>query len=376
MQFTASAQSTNIRLNQLGFYPNAPKIAIVTNAESGKFYVLNNKGATVYSSNLMQSAQPAFSGKYTLIANFSALNTLGQYVLNISGTGKSYMFNIKSSVYKSVANAAVKAFYFRRASIPLAEQYAGKWKRAEGHPDDKVIVHPSAADAKRPAGTIISSPRGWYDAGDYNKYIVNSGISTATLLSLCEDFPAYVKTAKLNIPESNNELPDVLDEALWNLRWMLTMQDPNDGGVYHKLTNAGFDGMIMPDKALTTRYVVQKGTAATLDFAAVMAQASRIFKQYPKQLPGLADSCVKAAEYAWEWSVKNPHVIYDQDEMNKHFTPKITTGAYGDGDVSDEWFWAAAELLTTTGKDEYYDRLALNKASKISVPATWGQVNY
>src|SRR5471030_2498462 len=235
-----------------------------------------------------------------------------------------------------------------RASLALNEKYAGKWARAEGHPDTTVLIHPSAASEKRPAGTRISSPRGWYDAGDYNKYIVNSGISTSTLLSLYEDFPAYMKTVKLNIPESGNGIPDILNEILWNLRWMLTMQDLNDGGVYHKLTNAAFDKFEMPDKATAPRYVVQKGTAATLDFAAVMAQASRIFKKFPKELPGLADSCLTQANKAWDWAVKNPDVAYNQDAMNKKFSPAVTTGAYGDRIFSDEFIWAASELFVTT----------------------------
>src|SRR6202012_2449680 len=158
-------------------------------------------------------------------------------------------------VNKDVADASIKAYYFMRASIPLPEKYAGKWARAEGHPDTSVLVHPSAATDQLPAGTIISSPRGWYDAGDYNKYIVNSGISTGTLLSLYEDFPAYMKGVKLNIPESGNGLPDEWNEILWNLRWMLTMQDPNDGGVYHKLTTSAFDKFEMPNKDTARRYV-------------------------------------------------------------------------------------------------------------------------
>ncbi|MET3979788.1 endoglucanase [Mucilaginibacter sp. UYP25] len=375
LQFIASAQTVNIRLNQIGFYPDAPKMAVVTNGKPGKFYIQNSKGKTVFNGNLKQSVQPAFSGKYTYVANFGLFNQLGRYTLNIPGVGSSYTFEIKPVIYKNVADAAIKAFYYQRASIALEEKYAGKWKRAEGHPDDKVLIHPSAVSENRPAGTIISSSRGWYDAGDYNKYIVNSGISTATLLSLYEDLPTYMKTVKLNIPESNNQLPDVLDEVLWNLRWMLTMQDPQDGGVYHKLTNANFDKMIMPDHATTTRYLVQKGTAATLDFAAVMAQASRVFKNYPDQVPGLADSCLNAAEYAWRWAINNPAVVYNQDELNKHFTPQITTGAYGDRHFDDEWFWAASELLATTGKDEYYNNLKIEQNSKISIPASWAQVN-
>src|SRR5205823_2120648 len=177
---------------------------------------------------------------------------------------------------------AIKGFYYQRTAIDLPVKYAGQWARPAGHPDTRVLIHPSAASADRPAGTVISSPKGWYDAGDYNKYIVNSGITMGTLLSLCEDFPDYIKKLNTNIPESTNNVPDVLDEVLWNLRWMLTMQDPADGGVYHKLTNASFDGMVMPDKATKERYVVAKSITATLDFAAVMAQASRVIKPYNK----------------------------------------------------------------------------------------------
>jgi endoglucanase len=378
LQLTSSAQTIpagnpNIKLNQIGFYPAASKVAVITNTKGGKFYIQNSNKKTVFTGELKQSAQPAFSGKYTYIANFTSFNKPGKYTVSIPGADNSYPFEIKESVYKNVADATIKAFYFQRASIPLDEKYAGKWHRAEGHPDDKVLIHASAATDKRPAGTIISSPRGWYDAGDYNKYIVNSGITTATLLSLYEDFPEYMKTVKLNIPESNNRIPDVLDEILWNLRWMLTMQDPNDGGVYNKLTNANFDGMVMPDKANTTRYVIQKGTAATLDFAAVMAQASRIFKKFPDQLPGLADSCLDAAEFAWQWASENSNVIYDQDAMNKQFSPKIATGGYGDKYFSDELSWAAAELYVTTGEDEYFKNIGLGKNIGVQVPS-WAQV--
>jgi endoglucanase len=132
---------------------------------------------------------------------------------------------------------------------------------------------------------VISSPRGWYDAGDYNKYVVNSGITMGTLLSLYEDFPSYFENFNTNIPESNNGVPDLLDEVIWNLRWMLTMQDPADGGVYHKLTNPRFDGMVMPDAAKNPRYVVQKNTIATLDFVAVTAQSGRILKAFENKFP-------------------------------------------------------------------------------------------
>lgn len=362
-----------IRLNQIGFYPKAPKTAILISSGDSIFYIRTIEKKTVFTGRLKRSVKPDFAGNYTWVADFTPLHRTGTYRLFAPGLGYSYPFKIKNNVHSEVARGAIKAYYFMRASLPLKEKFAGKWARAEGHPDTAVLVHPSAASDKRPAGTVISSPRGWYDAGDYNKYIVNSGISTSTLLSLYEDFPDYMKKVKLNIPETGNGLPDVLNEVLWNLRWMLTMQDPNDGGVYHKVTNVEFDKFEMPDKAVAPRYVVQKGTAATLDFAAVMAQGSRIFRKFPKELPGLADSCINAANRAWDWAGKNPSVAYDQNAMNRKFSPKVTTGAYGDRNFSDELIWAASELYSTTNDTGYIQHVNLLPDTRMPLPA-WSQV--
>ncbi|ALI98485.1 glycoside hydrolase family 9 protein [Rufibacter tibetensis] len=365
----------SVRLNQLGFYPNAAKIAVVVGEnKGGKFFLKSASGAkTVYTGQLSASKLTELSNKPTRVADFSQFSTPGTYVLEIPGVGTSYSFEIKPQVHQEVAAAAIKGFYFQRTAIDLPEKYAGKWHRPAGHPDDKVLVHASAATAQRPTGTVISSTKGWYDAGDYNKYIVNSGITMGTLLSAYEDFPKYYQTQNLNIPESQNPVPDLLDEALWNLRWMLTMQDPNDGGVYHKLTNASFDGMVMPDKATSPRYVVQKGTGAALNFAAVMAQASRVYKNFSKEFPGLSDSCLTAATKAWAWAQKNPNVAYEQEEINKNFGPDVTTGAYGDKDFSDEFIWAAAELYTTTKDESYYKAVPMLPDAKMPLPS-WAQV--
>ena len=364
----------SIRLNQLGFYPNAPKIAIVLTDQASPFQVTTPDGKQVlFSGTLSEARKNTLSGKMARTADFSAFRTPGTYTLTVPGSGRSYPFTISPDVYHNLAIGALKGFYYQRASIDLPATYAGQWHRPAGHPDNQVLIHPSAASATRPAGTTISSPGGWYDAGDYNKYIVNSGITMGTLLSLYEDFPGFSKTLTANIPESSNQVPDLLDESLWNLRWMLTMQDPADGGVYHKLTNPRFDGMVMPDRAKPDRYVVQKSVTATLDFAAVMAQASRIFKTYNRQLPGLADSCRTAAVKAWQWAKQNPNALYDQDAMNRSFDPDVSTGTYGDRDAGDEWIWAAAELYLTTKDDTYYTAVNLFPDDKTPLPS-WAQV--
>lgn len=365
---------SDFRMNQLGFYPSSPKIAVITDQNAVEFTVTSvNSGETVLKAKLSAPRKSPFSDKATRIADFSSITKQGMYKLNLPGKGESYSFEIKPAVFSDLTKALIKGFYFQRMSMPILPEYAGKWSRAEGHPDKAVIIHPAAASQNRPAGTKISCPKGWYDAGDYNKYIVNSGITMGTLLSLYEDFPAYFNSLTIKIPESGNGAPDLLNEVVWNLRWMLTMQDPSDGGVYNKVTNANFDGFIMPAAAKEPRYVVPKSTAATLDFAAVMAQSARIFSNFKNVFPGLSDSCMKCAEKAWTWAMKNPKIAYDQNQMNKEFKPVITTGGYGDSDFSDEFIWAASELFITTGKESYYMSVPMFPDTMMPLPS-WDNV--
>lgn len=367
--------SESIRTNQLGYYPNASKIAVVVGKiDDSQFYITSlNLQDTLFSASLSEERKSGYSPTTTRIADFSKFSDTGSYIVMVPGVGKSYPFDIKPEVHKALLKGSIKGFYFQRVSTDILDDYAGKWARSAGHPDTKVKVHASAATNERPEGTIISAPLGWYDAGDYNKYIVNSGITMGTLFSLYEDFPAYVSQVSVSIPEQENQLPDLLDEALWNLRWMLKMQDPHDGGVYHKLTAASFEGMIMPGEAKSQRYVVQKSTTATLDFAAVMAQAYRIFGAFEDELPGLADSCLIASKLAWEWGKQNPNKLYFQDRINEKFDPDISTGAYGDKNSDDELAWAAAELWISTGENHYLEDVALFPTDKMPLPS-WGQV--
>jgi endoglucanase len=381
-----------IRLNQVGFYPGGEKVAvIVTEAGSpltpsrGPFYITSpSLTDTLFAGRLGDQGYDAASLKATHLADFSAFRDTGTFVLAVPGLGYSYPFRIAKQVYAGLAAASVKAFYFQRASAPLEEPYAHQWSRPEGHPDDHVLVHGSAASGRRPEGTAIACPGGWYDAGDYNKYIVNSGITMGTLLSLYEDFPEYAGGLHTDIPVPDGGVPDLLGEVLWNLRWMLTMQDPGDGGVYHKLTNAVFDPFVMPAEARMPRYVVAKSSQASLDFAAVMAQAFRVYGRYGKVLPGLADSCLSAAIKAWDWAGAHPMEYYDQEALNRTFHPAILTGAYGDKDARDEFAWAAIELYISTGKAAYRSGLDAvpdsapiagnsNLAEGFSLP-TWSNV--
>ena len=371
----APPATSAIHLSQIGFLPTAPKTAIVVGATSSTFAVVGARGDTVLRGTLSAPRSWALSGEENVRrADFTRLTTPGRYRLVVPGAGAPAPFDIGTVHLHSLARATLKGFYFQRSGVPIDARYAGKWARAEGHPDTAVLVHPSAATAARPAGTKIAAPFGWYDAGDYNKYVVNSGISTYTLLLLAEQFREYASVLRTDVPESGNALPDVLDEALFNVRWMRRMQDPADGGVYHKLTNAEFDAFEPPSVATAPRYVVQKSTAATLDFAAVMAQAARVVRRYPRVLPGLADSLSAAALAAWRWARQHPDSLYDQNRLNATTTPHVNTGAYGDRSIDDERRWAAAELYLTTRQDSFLVAVPPLPEMQFATVPTWNDV--
>ena len=222
----------------------------------------------------------------------------------------SYPFKIGDSLYEELANASLKSYFYARCSFGVEEEYGGQYKRGGGHPDTAVFIHESAADKNRPEGSTISAPGGWYDAGDYGKYVVNSSITTWTILQSLTFNEEFHKGQNLNIPESGNNLPDVLDEALVNLKWMMSMQDPDDGGVYHKMTTKRFDSFIMPDETTKDRFVVQKSTSASLDLASTLSAASRILDSY--EMTDLALDTKERAIKAWDWAVENPNILYIQ----------------------------------------------------------------
>ena len=132
---------------------------------------------------------------------------------------------------------------------------------------------------------------GWHDAGDYGKYVVNAGVSVGTLLMAYEYFPSKFGQDDLNIPESGNGIPDILDEVRYELEWLLKMQR-SDGGVYHKLTREQFEGFVMPQIDNAPRYLYQVSSTATADFAAMMARAARVCLPFD---PSFAQLCRAAA---------------------------------------------------------------------------------
>ena len=375
--FVASAttmmaqQTETIRMNQVALYPSQQKTAVIEAPAAKKISVTNvATGKAAGKARAVRKSTSPWSGKQRTIVDITNITAPGTYELCANGAKQRFV--VKNDALTDITKASLKAFYLIRSGVEIEPQYAKEYARPLGHPDTQVMVHASAVSPGRPEGTIISSPLGWYDAGDYNKYIVNSAYSVGIMLQSYEQNKDYFDRLNVNIPESNNNTADLLDEVMFNIKWMLTMQDPYDGGVYHKLTTPNFEGFVMPKDCHQQRYVIQKSVTATYDFAAVMALASRLFEGN-KDYPCFSARAKDAALAAYNWAELHPKALYNQDAMNKQFDPDVSTGTYGDFDAGDERLWAATELYLLTG-----DKVFLSAAKPITernfLLPSWGNV--
>jgi len=362
--------TTDIKLDQVGYLPGAPKLAfVVSTHNASQFSVRRVKDKSeVFSGKLSPAITDADSADSLVIADFSPLTEPGKYYLDVPGVGKSWTFAIAPNVYSRSFYLTMRSFYGQRCgtAVDLGSEFPG-YKHGACHLTG--AYHATSGKT----GPHVSA-KGWHDAGDYGRYVVNSGISTGQLLWAWEMFGAQLKTMSLNIPESQNKIPDVLDEIRWNLDWMLTMQD-TDGGVWHKQTSERFADFVMPENDPLISYVIGTGkepfksSCATADFASVMAIAARIYKPFDK---AYAYSCLAAAEKAWSWLEKNPAVTFRN-------SGNISTGDYGDRDCRDEILWSAAELWRTTKSDVFKNYFLSHYAEQLSSisasgPPSWPRV--
>lgn len=330
--------SDQIRINQIGFYPSSVKQFTIVDTEASGFKVVDGYNNKVYSGELVDQGTWDASGEKVMLGDFSSFTAPGAYYIVVNDSIASYPFKIKKGLYNSALKAAIKSYYFQRASMPIEEKFGGVYQRAEGHPDDKCLYHPSSGKTE---GTL-NAPGGWYDAGDYGKYIVNASLSVGEMLLILEQYPEMMDNIGLYIPETGNGITDLWDELRYELNWIQTMQD-DDGGVFFKLTAKGFSGFVMPGDYDLDRYIIGKGTASTLDFAAVLAQASRLYKDIDEKWSAKA---LGASKKAFQWALENDNIPFKNPE-------DVSTGEYGDDDFSDDFFWAATELYLATDDDQY-----------------------
>jgi endoglucanase len=330
-----------IYLNQIGFLPDRQKVATVS-APARSFLVRSMKdNAVVFRSTLSAPWSDPASGDTVRLADFSSLKTSGEYRVELDTGAKGGTFPIGKDAYDHALLITMRSFYGQRCGYDV--DLGGGYAHPKCHLE--AAYHPSSG---KTGPCNISG--GWHDAGDYGRYIVNSGITTGTLLWAWELYGMSLQDFALRIPESGGKVPDFLAEIQWNLQWMLSLQD-SDGGVWQKQSRDDFCSFIMPQDEPGPNYVIgtgftpYKSTCATAALAAVMAIAARCYSSY---VPAFSQQCLKASRAAWNWCRNHPDVLFKNPAG-------IRTAEFGDGDCQDEILWATAELWRATGDAIYRD---------------------
>lgn len=335
--------SVECNTNQVGFLPNARKTVVIRSENPGsEFTVVDESGKEVYKGTLSEAIDSINAGETVYFGDFSDFTEEGTYTV-VSGDGESsYPFVISGSVYDELLKDSFRMLYLQRCGMELTEDLAGDFAHPECHCGGVVVY--GTDQVKEVCG-------GWHDAGDYGRYVVTAAETIADLFLCYEDFPEVWNNElgdNMNIPESGNGIPDILDEAKYELDWLLKMQDEATGGVYHKVTCLEFPGFVMPQDETEQLVLAPISNTATGDFAAIMAKASEVYKDL---YPEFAAECLEAAKKAWSYLEVTPNVVGYRNPDD------ILTGEYPDGQDKDERFWAAAELYKVTGDDKYNNYL-------------------
>jgi endoglucanase len=284
--------------------------------------------------------------------DFSSVTQPGTYFLQ-QGKLRSVTFMIGTDIYQQPLITLLRSYYLQRCGIKIDDPVTGI-SHPPCHLKDAAIAREDQYNA---AGKLLSTMGSWHDTGAYNKYVATSTVTIARLLSLYEKYPDLFPDNQLNIPESGNNISDLLDEMKVGLDWLLKMQRP-DGAVYRKLAGTTWPEGLAPHEDTQPRYIYGISTPETAKFAAVMAIANRIY-QFDFEL---ATKYLTAAELAWEYLQQQTTMKIDWIEGDDTGSDKYLASDY-DREASlrtdiDDRLWAAAELYITTGNSDFANYFA------------------
>ena len=328
----------NININQVGYKPGSKKTAVfrgVTNQT--KFEVVNaDNDRTVYTGDLSSSMSNTSAGETNWQGDFSSVKDTGRYYIKCDGLANSYTFEIKDGVYDDLLADSVRMLYLQRCGVQVNDKDFGH-----------AACHNSLATVYGTNNKIDVSG-GWHDAGDYGRYVVPAAKTIADLLYAYQTDPSAYSDS-IGIAESGNGIPDILDEARFELEWMMKMQE-SSGGVYHKVSCKKFPGYVAPTAETDELFVTPVSSTATADFCASMALAYEFYKDVDASF---AQKCLSCAEKAWAWLKQNPNYTLTNPS-------DIVTGDYADffANDKDERSWAAAQMYRATGDTGYLDSIS------------------
>lgn len=350
----------SIKINQIGYKTDDLKRVVITSeVPVSEFRVIKaSDESAVYVGKIESAGVESPSGDGTAyIGDFTEFSEPGEYFIMVEGSPDSYHFIIDDSVYDDVTKDTVRMLYLQRCGCETTPDLAGDFAHGVCHNTEARIY-----------GTedFIDVSGGWHDAGDYGRYVV-AGAKTVSDLFLAYEENEGSRGDDYDIPESGNGVPDILDEARYELEFMLKMQN-SEGGVYHKVTCAVFpENTVRPEEETDELIVCPVSTTATGDFAAVMAKASVIYREYDA---AFADKCLAASKNAYTY-----FFAHQFDSREGFVNPEdIVTGEYPDTKNNDEGLYAAVELFLATGNAEYGDKVKELSTSLVKTGLGWADV--
>lgn len=380
-----------IHVNQEGYQTKSPKKAVIgyylgnageLQVAATTFSIIDSSGQTVYNGNLV--AKPDVGYAYTplpyqatRVADFSALQTPGEYRLLVPGLGTSLSFRIDDGMLLNFVRAYALGLYNQRCGCEVELPYS-RHAHVACHTAAASIPSPQTAFPKAWTNIISnnsnpghSAPRlaseatmlypfvktgpidvsgGHHDAGDYSKYTINSAQLIHHLVFAVDSFPAVGAMDNIGIPESGDGKSDLLQEAKFEADFLAKMQD-DDGGFYFLVypKDRKYEDTVLPENG-DPQVVWPKNTSATAASVGALAEigSSPLFKA---QFPVESALYLQKAKAGWDFLTK-AIATYGKDGSYQKLTH------YGDiFRHDDELAWAAAAMFAATGDPVYQTQL-------------------
>ncbi|HET6250218.1 MAG TPA: glycoside hydrolase family 9 protein [Tepidisphaeraceae bacterium] len=329
------------------YFSKPPEFHLCTEAD--RKIVFTGPAKLIHRSGQMNEGVGAVdhSGENVYLLDFTAYKTPGRYFISVDGVGRSLPFDIGDDVYATAFKAQAYGVFAQRCGIELKPPFSD-WRRIDCHDNglmETSQLHSLKHDLSELPGKVVKDDKGkpiiihasggHHDAGDYNP---RSHLDVAQkLMDAYEIAPQKFYDGQLNIPESGNGIPDILDEAAWAMKLWIGLQ-ATDGGV-HDGTESRGDPNFIQTAELDDQgdFAYAKDAVGSFNFAAAMAQASRIWRSLGKNVS--ADDYLTRARRAYEWALAHK--------------PQTSSPADEHAQFIDPMAYAAAQLLHTTGEARY-----------------------
>ena len=334
LEVSSNNKSYGIRANQEGYLKEDFKTATLAQYGGDIYYLKDaNTDEIKYRGRFLNPKEDKKSGEYNYFLDFSDFKEEGEYYLETEFGSQSYPFKINDDVYKNAYDKAIRFLTSQRCGTNLSEEQFGAFAHTKCHEVDSKL-YTTLSD------TYIDTRGGWHDAGDYGRY-VQTGVKALTGVLLAQLINPS-SADDLNIPESSNGIPDILDEARQEIEWLSKMQKSN-GYVYRKVTTKDFPSLIMPEDDDATLYLLSESTLTTSSFVGAISLASIVYEQYDKDYASLLK----------ERALKGYEAIKANSLKAIESNPDgFTSGDYLDKNEADERFFAYAGIYALTKVDE------------------------